>query len=401
LHRAPAVRALLRWVAVRLVALALAAAVWLPLVHLAFAPGRAELAATEASPRARALADRQLALWEGDVAARAAARDRMRATNPEWDFMGRTFLVLALANLAEREPDAAERYLAAVDRILADTLRVEAAGGHEAFLLGYARRRPWVAQPPRSLFVDGELALMLGARCLAAPDARWSAELRRRAEVIADRIEAGPVLCAESYPDECWIFCNTAALAALRLADVVLGTDHAALRARWVATARERLVDPETGLLISELTYAGRPRDGPEGSSIWAAAHFLQLVDADFARDQYDRARRELARTCLGFGWAREWPESWVGPIDVDSGLVVPVLEASPSSSGLALVAAAAFDDDDLLAALVASLDVGGFPVEDADGGLRYAAGNQVGDAVLLYALVEGPLWTRAREAAP
>ena len=62
-----------------------------------------------------------------------------------------------------------------------------------------------------------------------------------------------------------------------------------------------------------------------------------------------------------------------------------------------ALLGAGAFDDRATLAGLVASLDLAAFPIEDA-GGLRYAASNAVGDAVLLYALVEGPLWARAWE---
>ncbi|MBI2898208.1 MAG: hypothetical protein HYY06_31955, partial [Deltaproteobacteria bacterium] len=55
---------------------------------------------------------------------------------------------------------------------------------------------------------------------------------------------------------------------------------------------------------------------------------------------------------------------------------------------------ASAFGDDAYLAGLVASLDLAAFPVDDK-GGRRYAASNQVGDAALLYALVQGPLFRR------
>ena len=37
-------------------------------------------------------------------------------------------------------------------------------------------------------------------------------------------------------------------------------------------------------------------------------AHCLQLIDEEFAADQYRRARKELGRELLGFGYAREWP---------------------------------------------------------------------------------------------
>ena len=159
--------------------------------------------------------------------------------------------------------------------------------------------------------------------------------------------------------------------------------------------------NPASGLLISSFTWQGNRLDGPEGSSVWMAAHCLQLIDADFARDQYRRARQQLGRSVLGFGYAMEWPQAARGPLDVDSGPVIPVLEASPSSSGLALVGAAAFGDDAFLDALRTSLNFGGFPQRRGTG-LAYCSSNQLGDAVLAYALSQGPLWAEAlRRLAP
>ena len=102
--------------------------------------------------------------------------------------------------------------------------------------------------------------------------------------------------------------------------------------------------------------------DGPEGSTIWMAAHCVRLVDKEFAEDQYRRARKELGRKALGFGYGREWPASWVGPMDVDSGPVIPVLGVSAGSSGLAFVGAGAFEDEDYVEALAATLDFAAFP---------------------------------------
>ena len=53
---------------------------------------------------------------------------------------------------------------------------------------------------------------------------------------------------------------------------------------------------------------------------------------------------------------------------------------------------ARAFNDRDYLSALLTTLNYGGFPVR-RQGRLRYCASNQVGDAVLLYSMVLGPLW--------
>src|SRR5439155_867256 len=114
---------------------------------------------------------------------------------------------------------------------------------------------------------------------------------------------------------------------------------------QWVQTAKRQLVDPKTGLLISTYTVHGEPTQGPEGSTIWMVAHCLQIVDAEFARDQYERAKKELAAELFGFGYAREWPAQWKGSADVDSGPIIPGLEASAGSSGLAFVGASAFGD--------------------------------------------------------
>ncbi len=322
----------------------------------------------------------------------------MRQSNAEWDFMGRTYLVLALANLALRAPQEQARHLAVMDAIIAETLRLEREHGIYYFLMDYARDGAFLGPGGRSVFQDGEIALMLAARRLVAEHPAYVPLLRERIALIETSMRAGPLLCAESYPNECWMFCNTVALAALRLSDVLDGGDHTAFFREWAAKVCAKLRDPATGLLVSSFTRDGYTLDGPEGSSIWMVAHCLQLVDPALAADQYQRACAALARRPLGFGYSLEWPPSWRGATDIDSGPVIPLLGISPGASGLAFVGAAAFDDQPFLSALLTSLRYGGFPAREA-GGLRFHASNQVGDAVLLYALVQGPLWERARPA--
>jgi hypothetical protein len=374
--------------------LAIGAAMWLPALRPVLARDRGLQTAT--------LLGRQLDLLE-DPVERMAVRGRARDGNPEWDLMARTYLALAFANVAlENEyPDERARLLHGLDLLVDDTLELERRHGPMYFLLPYAQARAFEQRPERSLFVDGQIAMLVAARQLVERRPDLDAVLSERVELIASRMEASPLLSSESYPDELWMFCNTTALAATRMADVVLGTDHGSLRARWVELARERLVDPETGLLVSSFTYEeGRTLDGPEGSSIFMVAPNLLLIDERFARDQYERARAELVGSAFGFAWAREWPESERGRADIDSGLPVPLVDASAGSSGMALYAAAAFGDDELLEGLRASLELAAFPIEEDDR-LRYAASNAVGDAVMLAALTHGPLHARIRRGGP
>lgn len=320
----------------------------------------------------------------------------MRVVNPEWDFMRRTFVVLALANQAldAREEEVPAK-LATIDKLIEATLRDESERGQSHFLLSYAGAKPWIDPDASSIFVDGEILAMTSARELVAPFPRWREESRKRAERVARAMRRSPTLSAESYPDECWTFCNTFALAALAMFDRVDGADHRALMREWVATARARLVDAKTGILVSSFTRDGRVLDGPEGSSIWMSAHNLLLVDEAFAHDQYARAVKELRSGFAGFGWAREWPDATESPReDVDSGFVVPVVRASSGSSGLAILGASAFADHPFRDQLLASLELAGNPSASHD---RYGLSNPVGDAVVLYALSFGPLWKRVR----
>lgn len=366
----------------------------MPLVHLFFKPALDQFRQADAvAPQARLVLARHLALWE-DPNRRAREIDRMRASNAEWDFMGRTYFVLALANLAIREPAQEQRYLSIIDTIIDETLRLESTRGMYFFLMNYARERPFLAQPARSTFIDGEIALMIAARQFVRVEPRFSPPLAQRADMLVRYLSQGPVMCGESYPDECWLFCNTLAIAAMHISDLVDGRDHSAFIQQWLQTAKTKLIDPKSGMLISSLMYNGRPMDGPEGTSIWMIAHCLQIVDPDFAAGQYRLARAQLGRQVFGFGYAHEWPPTWQGPSDIDSGPIIPILNASPGSSGLALLAAASFHDDAYLQELLTSLQFAAFPVHGS-GELHYAASNQVGDAVLLYALVEGPLWDR------
>lgn len=366
-----------------------AVVIWLPALHLFYGVDQAGR---------DAIADRLAA--RQSQASSSDSVDAMRRVNPEWDFMQRTYTVLALANRALVKPNERTRNLAAIDRIVDDTVKAAEREGDHSFMLPYAKAGRFRDTDARSLFIDGEIVAMIAARDMIEPRKETLPIALDRAARIEHTMRKSPSMSGESYPNECWTFCNTTALAGLVMLDRAhvtapgARTDHASLVRDWVAFAKEHLVDPKTGLLVSSYTYDGRRLDGPEGSSIWMSAANLLVLDEAFARDQYARARKELGVSFLGFGWAREWPSGQEGRVDVDSGPIVPIVEASAGSSGLAFLGASAFGDDAWLAALFASVELTGFR-DEATG--RYRASNEVGDAVLLYALSFGPLWRKVK----
>jgi hypothetical protein len=219
---------------------------------------------------ARMLVATHLAVWS-DAELRRRELDKMRQRNPEWDFMSRTYFVVALVNMALRDQEYVAKARDIIDAIIENTLEVERESGFEHFLMSYGQGEGWIQQPPRSLFVDGEIALMLAARRILKEKHSYKPLLTERVDVMVSRMAKSPVLSAESYPDESWVFCNTVALAAIRMADHLDGSDHSDFLRSWVKTAKKRLIDSKTGLLISAYAPDGTPSPsgfGPEGSTI-------------------------------------------------------------------------------------------------------------------------------------
>jgi hypothetical protein len=334
--------------------------------------------------------------WEGEQAPRSFTD--LRPMNPEYDFMARTFTVLALADHALSTPASVDADLQVIDTILRDTLRYD---DPRHWLLPYADASPWRGDG-HSLFVDGEILVMLGARRFVRDDRpEWQAETQRRAAAVVANLERNaPLPLAESYPNEGWTFCHTMALVGLRMHEVLDGADHDAVRDAWVTYARAHLVDADTGLLISEFTMDGAPQDGPEGSSLWFPTVALRLIDPALADAQYAGAKQALGGTVFGWGYAREWPAGSRRYVDVDSGPIVPLIDASASSSGFAIVASRAAGDDDWNRALVHALAAAN-AVMAVDPSLAAAADNTIGQSVIAWGLGFGPLWARVGPPSP
>lgn len=323
--------------------------------------------------------------------ARPTHRAELRRVNPEWDLLERMIGGLALACAGLRDPALEDRAGRALARLASQTDAEAREHGQAHFLLPYVHRFPFRG-PQRSLFVDGEIALLLGASLMLRDGRARRQAFDARCERLQEILAAAPIGSGESYPDECWTYCNTTALAALRMAEVLRGRDTSSERAAFLAGAREHLIHEQTGLLTSAYTWKGRTVQPPEGSSLWWSTHALRLLDPELAREQYTRSVQALVRRRMGFAYALEWPDGVEQQVDVDSGGIVPGFGASPASSGLALVAARSFGDASLSRSLWASVELAAFP-EVVDGAWRLRAGNPVGDAVAAYSLVQGPVW--------
>ena len=379
---------------VALLALIFAAIIWLPNASSLFSqPESNYISEKIIAPKGLLIANRYINFWTNPEL-RKLELDKMRSRNAEWDFMGRCFFVWSLGNMALREPNRAKTILPIMDSIIDETLSLEKKYGMYFFLMPYAKILPFKQKPERSIFLDGEISLMLAIRRLVEEKKEYKELLRSKIETMVSRMEVNPVLCAESYPDECWLFCNSIALAAIKIGDFLDHTDNSEFLKNWIKSAKENLIDKKTGILVSAFDLSGKSiSDGPEGSTIWLVSHCLKIIDQEFAEDQYLKAKKHLQSSFLGFGYAYEWPGG-VGHDDVDSGPIIPIINLSAGSTGLAFLGAASFNDREYLAQLYKSLELGAFPIKTKDE-IKYCASNAVGDSVLLYSITQGPAWDK------
>ncbi len=320
---------------------------------------------------------------------RDAAQLDMSEQNPEWDLISRTFLAASLANVALQYPDERSRALETLDRVVDHSVSVD----WREFLLPYGRGlKKFVQKPEASIMVDGEVSLMIGLRRLVedSDDYVHRAEHKRLIDRCIRAIESNPLSLGESYPDECWLWCVPMALTSIKIYDVLEGTDHSELFARFGRHARESLIDPESGLFYSAVSLAGDVIHEPEGSTVWIGAWCLIPVLPELANDQYAIMKETLTGKLLFLRYGREWPVGKTGNWDIDAGFTP--FGMGPASTGFSLVAAKEMDDRDFFRRTLCLLNLVGVPQTEG-GRTRYLSSNLVGDATFLLAKTTGPAW--------
>ncbi|HJL14732.1 MAG TPA: hypothetical protein RMH99_03695 [Sandaracinaceae bacterium LLY-WYZ-13_1] len=299
----------------------------------------------------------------------------------EWLFATRMMAALGYAQTALEHPSLraahAPRVAACVEALVSPTGRAfdaEAWGTDPLDDLGSTR--------DHAAYL-GYLALAMALERALDPDTPHAALEQRVVDHLSTRYEASELGLLETYPGEVYPVDNTAAFGALAVHDRVTGQDHAALRARLLATLDRRYRDPRTGLLYQAVDPDdGAPVDRPRGSGTALAAYYLSFADRARSRALYDAIRERLGNRALGFATTREYPPGAWGLGDVDSGPVV--LGQGVSATGFTLALARIHGDRETYVATYATASFFGGRVE-ADG-THHALGGPVGDA-LLFAL--------------
>ena len=347
------------------------AAGWLAAVALVVVGGRGLWiglsAPTESETRDRAVAS--LRFLSDDLGAHG---DAMQAWFPE----GRVFTV-SLAGIAWAHVGLSDsvRAAEALDHARAAAALATDADSRESF--GPAAGLPhglfFHAWTTRLRAGSARLALATG-RAVPADTTGLAADCRHLARALS-----GPDLFPDSYPGAGWPADAVVGAAALAECARTVAPKVQRDAERWLRRALEAS-DPETGLLPHAAL-----RPDARGSSAALMTAFLAEVDPAVARRHYRRAAAAFPTRMLGVVPAlREYPRGTDGPGDVDSGPLV--LGASAPASVVFVAAAQTAGDAETAAALSASAEALGWPVQ-WDGRRRYAAGAlPVGDAFLAWA---------------
>jgi len=223
------------------------------------------------------------------------------------------------------------------------------------------------------------------------------AVLRQQVESLAGELAAAPYGMLDDYPGESYPTDVLWAVAAIRGADAVLGTDHAALAERFLAHCRSPLMLGRLGLLPFQVdARSGRGLDDSRGCSNAGILVQAPRLSVDQAQQWYGRfAEHFWQESALLSGFTeypRDTPNSWMG--DVDSGPIVLGYGFAASAFGLAAARAnGRFDHAAPLAALALA---GSWPLPDGTLLLPRLLSNAVdapflGEAAMIYIFTRTP----------
>ncbi len=232
-------------------------------------------------------------------------------------------------------------------------------------------------------------------------DTKYEDLLRKQVQSLASELDQSPYGLLDDYPGQCYPIDILPAIAAIRRADVILGTDHAEFVARAIRGFQETRLDKDTGLpaYVAD-SKTGRAKDSARGVGlsfmlIWAPELWPETARQWYAK--YEQQFWQQGRWLAGF---REFPKDiHVGRFayaDVDAGPVVSGYGAAACAFGIG--AARAMGRFDHAYVLASQAMVGSWPLPNGTLlGPRLLSNLSnapyLGEAAMLFALTRVPVY--------
>jgi len=224
--------------------------------------------------------------------------------------------------------------------------------------------------------------------------------LRSQAESLSSELDQSPYGLLDDYPGQCYPVDILPAIAAIRRADTVLGTDHAEFAARAIRGFQETRLDKDTGLpayLVDSKT--GQAKDSARGVGLSFMLIWAPELWPETARDWYAKYQEQFWQNGRWLAGFREYPEDvdvgWFAFADVDAGPVVGGYGVAACAFGIG--AARAMGRFDHAYPLAAQAMVGSWPLPSGTLlGPRLLSNLSdapyLGEAALLFSLTRQPV---------
>ncbi|OGF50845.1 MAG: hypothetical protein A2044_08400, partial [Candidatus Firestonebacteria bacterium GWA2_43_8] len=258
--------------------------IWLPFAHFCFQGDTAEYYSEDSlAPKAKKLLNRQKIVWTDPVARQEI--ETIRKSNPEWDFMWRSYFVFSLSNIALRDPSYKAEALQLMDSVIDDTISHIEKDGYQYFSMAYFSWNKFNdSKNTRTMFVDGEVALMLAGRRIVEDSPKYKKRYEEYRDAMLSRMQKDKIFSVESYPNEYWTYDHMVFFAALKIGDYIDKTDYSKHARKWLEMAKAKLLHKATGMFVSGYKDDAYALHGPEGSTLWLLTHFLRFQDSALAK---------------------------------------------------------------------------------------------------------------------
>lgn len=187
---------------------------------------------------------------------------------------------------------------------------------------------------PYGAFYSGWSNYLLGRKLLVEdPSVRNSTEVTQfisRCDSIASTLKRQTY--PESYYGQVWPADAMLCAASLALHDKLFEPKYAPAMAKWIDNVKS-LVDKNG--LIPHSIYRDLPADDARGSSQSLMLIFLNEIDPEFARSQYEIYEKLFIDTRFGLTGIREYPAGTFGLGDIDSGPIILQMGGAATIVGL------------------------------------------------------------------
>jgi uncharacterized membrane protein len=224
--------------------------------------------------------------------------------------------------------------------------------------------------------------------------------LRNQVESLAKELDESPYGLLDDYPGQCYPVDILPAIAAIRRADTVLGTDHSKFAARAVRGFQETRLDNETGLpayFVSSKT--GKALDSARGVGLSFMLIWAPELWPETALDWYEKYENQFWQEGKLFSGFREYSKDinpgWFVFNDIDAGPVISGYGIAASAFGIG--AARAMGRFDHARPLAAQALVCSWPLPNSTLLTPRILSNMsdapyLGEAALLFALTRMPV---------